>query len=341
MSNQERKKSYLSIFEEIAGISSPIEKHNGLSYPDLQKEKTSPLEEIYTLTDELDHQILMHRDAHFGGHFDIMISYYDQKDHIGIYPEFESKRILYLKEIERQLGKNLAPLMLTGAEAEQVARSRRAYEKLKAIYTIEKPKDLISSDYLIADLILSESKYPKQEITAIVSQGKRMLPELLQIIKSEYAYSPLFPGYGYAPYFTILCLSQIKDPSTIIPLFEILGREIVFDEEVILDALRAIGEPAKQFLLQLLKGRPFTQDTTHAAFALTVFSKELEVAIAALKELQDPRVWAMPLLRSYLLYNTESIQGYKEQKMLFQMVDHPEIPMDFRKEIEKMIQNWI
>ncbi|MCC5831963.1 MAG: hypothetical protein JJU12_02850 [Chlamydiales bacterium] len=344
MNNREGRKSYLSIFEEISKVRATPEGQNGHPYPGLssgesEEEEPGYEDESYALTDEIDHEVLMHRDAHFGGDFDVMLAYY-QEESVGIHPDFDIERISYLSEVEKQLGQDLAPLLLTGAEAEQVARARRAYEKLKEIYEIEEDQEKSPFPRLIADLILSESEDPEEEIKAVVSHGTRLVPELLEIVKSDDAYNPLFPGYGYAPYLAIACLGKIKDPSSVIPLFETLGREMVFDEEIVLEALAEIGEPAKRFLLDIIKGRPITKDTINAAFALTVFANQSEVAIASFEQLQDHEVRERPLLRSYFLYNCEGIQGTPYEEALSKMVNDPELPSDFRKEIEEMLREW-
>lgn len=289
------------------------------------------------LTDELDHLILMHRDAHFAGDFGIMLAYY-QEDHIGVNPEFDLERIAYLAEVEKHLGQNLASLILSGQEAEKVASARLAYERLKEIYDQEEEKSPFPR--LLADLILTEDEEPEAEIEAIVAQGTRIVPELLHILKSDDAYDPLFPGYGYAPYFAILCLGKIKDPSAVIPLFEVLGHDFIFEEEVILASLRKIGDPAKRFLLDVLKGRPLTKDSENAAYALTMFADQEQVALFCLDQLKDPEVLQRPLLRSYLLSNCEELRNTSHQKAVAHLLQRDDLPLDFRQEIENMLRQW-
>lgn len=338
MNDQNKKKSYLSIFEEVSSKRNRGENQNGHAYLSDTEEIGMEEEENWALTDELDHEILMHRDAHFNGDFSVMLRYY-QEDRVGTHPDFEVERIAYLAEVENQTGQDLAPLILTGAEAERVSRARRAYEKLKEIYELEE-EEKNPFPRLIADLILSEEEEPEEAVEAIVSQGTRIVPELLQIIRSEEAYDPIFPGYGYAPYLAILCVAKIRDPSSVIPLFEILGHEMMFDEEVVLEAFYEIGDPAKDFLLNTLKGRPLTKDTVNAAYALGVFADQEDVAIFCFEQLQDQKVIEKPLLRSYLLNNCEALRKTPYFKQLKSMVNDPQFPSDFRLEIESRLNQW-
>ncbi|MES2122812.1 MAG: hypothetical protein V4492_08575, partial [Chlamydiota bacterium] len=65
----------------------------------------------HAMTDAVDHDILMHRDAHFGGSFALMLEYY-QKEGKGAHPEFGTSRIEELMRLEDECGENLAELVL-------------------------------------------------------------------------------------------------------------------------------------------------------------------------------------------------------------------------------------
>src|ERR1700722_14207481 len=82
------------------------------------------------LTDELDHTILMHRDAHFGGNFQTMIDYYDQEG-IGVLPELDIERIQYLAEVELELQQDLSNVLLSAPEKEKIAAVKKAYLDLR------------------------------------------------------------------------------------------------------------------------------------------------------------------------------------------------------------------
>src|SRR5258708_5322619 len=89
------------------------------------------------LADAQDSAILMHRDVHFGGKFEVMLEYYINEGK-GVNSEFDLERIHALAKIEKDMNADLAPLLLSGAQAEKVAEAKNAYKKLRALY--EKPK---------------------------------------------------------------------------------------------------------------------------------------------------------------------------------------------------------
>ena len=276
----------------------------------------------------------MHREAHFGGDFGVMFDYYAE-DHIGVNPTFEIERIEYLAQTEKERGEDLAPLLLTGTEAEKIAGAREAYRQLKKVYESNEPLPR-----LIADLILSEEEAATEEVDAIIARGREIVPALIKIIRSEETYDPLFPGYGYAPYRAIICLGKIQDSEAIVPLFESLGRESVFGEEIIPHALSMIGEPAKRFLLKIVKSRPLTEDNVNAAFALSAFPYDEQVALAAFEQLQDSEVREKPLLSVYVLCCCTGLEKTSYRAAFVAMAKDPSVPKELRSEIEKITAEW-
>ena len=149
-----------------------------------------------------------------------MIRYYEDKGK-GAMQEFEVKRLYELAELELQLGQNLAAMILSGAEAEQVGLAKQAYKDLRSLY--EKKTKINHYPILIANLILSEEEEPREEIEAILAEGNKITPELLQLVRSDNLSSSLFPGYGQAPVLAARCLGLIGDKRAIIALFETIG----------------------------------------------------------------------------------------------------------------------
>ncbi len=291
------------------------------------------------LSEEMDHLILMHRDAHFGGDFRVMIDYYQDEDRVGVQLDLDPERILYLAQVEEKLETNLAATLLSAGEAEVVARSRRAYERLKEIYEVEEEKNPIPR--LLADLIFAENPEPVEEMEAIISQGTRLVPELLAIVCSEESYSPLFPGYGLAPLLAIECLGKIGDPQAVRPLFELLAKDYVREEETIISALHGMGDPAKDFLLQVVRSRPLTTDNTSAAYALTLFAERSDVALTCFDQLHQSDVLQKPMLRTYLVLCCYGLKGTERQDELIKLADLPDFPEDLTSEIEAILHDWM
>lgn len=314
---------------------------NGHHYSGFERESSDHEEDEYStsLTDELDHHILMHRDAHFGGDFGVMLNYYMDEDHIGVEAEFDYDRIAYLAEVEKGLGKDLAAMMLSGAEAEAVARARTAYAKLKEIYAgAETEENRLARK--VADLILTEHEEPEQELESVISEQEKIVPHLLALIGSDEMYDPLFPGYGYAPCLAAIALGALGDSRALIPLFEMLSKPVVFDEMVVVDALGFLGVVAQNFLLQQLSARPITQDNIHAAFALSAFSEEAQVAKACFDQLKLPEVQEKPLFCSYLVNNCAALDSKEERGAFIQMAKEDSLAPNLRKEMETVIKGW-
>jgi len=119
---------------------------------------------MHDVIDTVDIEILMHRDAHFGGSFEIMLEYYEQ-DGVGVMPDFDIEQIEHLQKIEIDHKQNLAETYLPDAAKDSVEESKRIYHQLREVYDQKGEK-------LISDLILSEEHLPEKEIQALVNQGK-------------------------------------------------------------------------------------------------------------------------------------------------------------------------
>jgi hypothetical protein len=289
------------------------------------------------LRHQLDVDILLHREVHFGGNFNIMLDYY-QKGGKGIQPDFDIETISNLAEIERTTQTNLAATLLSGADAEKVAAAREAYKKLRDLYEKE---DLPSKfPLLIADLVLSEEEVPEAEINAIVHEKSAIVPSLLELLRSEEFYDPLFPGYGQAPSLAAKCLGLIGDKRAIISLFEAIGEEDFFNEDVLLESLQLIGEPAKKFLLTVVKGRPLNFDNERAAIALIQFREDPEVSSTCLDLLQDPLARKDYALSTYLALACEGLKDSKQREQFIQIAEDPQTFSSLARDIKTVAKSW-
>jgi hypothetical protein len=290
----------------------------------------------FPLVDALDHDILMHREAHFGGQFSIMIDYYKQGGK-GAQPDFDRDRIEYLANLEQQLKQNLAVLMLEGREIQKVADARQMYDQLRQIYTIQHPKTLYPR--LIADLILTEEEKPESEILAIVSEQEHIVPALIQVLRCDELYDPLFPGYGHAPSLAVECLGRIGNHRAIPFLFAILGQGDFFLDDQIISALKMIGSPARAFLLPILKRRPLNEDNCRAAMALLAFKDDEEVAATCLDLLQHPDVQQDLCLATYLVLGCTDLKDPMKRQLFIQTGTSP-LLAPLKEDIREVIQGW-
>lgn len=294
-------------------------------------------EESFALSDAVDAEIIMHRDAHFGERFAFMLDYY-RKSGKGVNPELEIPRIEELAKIEESSGENLAGVLLSGADADRVARAREAYRKLRSAIDLANGKPTHAS--LLAELILTEEEEMEQEMQAILAAGPSIVPALIQLIQSDEYYDALFPGYGMAPSLAAHCLGKLGDERSIKALFESLGHGDFFHEDTICHALQEIGEPAKQFLLKVLHSRPLNDDNERAALALGYFSSDSAVAKACLEELQDKAVLGCEPLATYLVLACGGLESPQDRKTLQSLAASQEISSSLRRDIETIAKGW-
>lgn len=292
----------------------------------------------HQVADSLDVEILMHREAHFGGNFDIMIDYY-QKDGKGCSPTINIPRIIELAEIEKNTGENMAALLLSGADAEKIQMIRDTYKTLRDLYDIKEQANPIPK--LIADLILSEEVHPEAEINAFLPYKQSSVPALMDLLKNPDFYDPLYPGYGYAPEHAAEILAKIGDRRAIIALFEAIGEGDFFNDEGILRALRAIGEPAKEFLLKVLQGRPLNEDNEKAAIALENFKGDEIIGNVALELLQDPKVLKDPIFSTYLVFLCEELPANHFKEKLLEVAKAPNLSKELIRDIEVVAKTMV
>lgn len=293
--------------------------------------------EKFPLQSALDAAIVMHRDVHFGGNFNIMIKYYEKKGK-GASCDFDLKDIYRLAEYEALSEQNIAPMVLTGADAEKVALAKEAYHQLRDLFD----NDSKDAHYprLIASLILSEEEEPQEEIEEIVKQKSAIVPSLLELLTSEKFYDPLFPGYGQSPLLAAKCLGRIGDKRAIPSLFEQIGSGDFFSEDTILKALQTIGEPAKEFLLKVVKGHPINYDNERAAIALEAFKEDAEVAAACFDLLEELQFDQNLPLTHYLIFSCEGLKDLQKQKKMIEWMNSPHLSKDIILDLHAIAKKW-
>jgi hypothetical protein len=288
------------------------------------------------LIDTIDMEILMHRDAHFGGSFDEMLQYY-MKQGVGKMPDFEIDQILHLQTLEKEMKENLSEIYLPDTAKDQVAASKKMYQDLRNVYH---DPQVTKESHLLSDLILSEEEIPKKEIQAIVNEGKDIVPALIYLLSSTTFYEPINPGYGRSPIFAAQCLANIQDERAIPPLFEALGQDNFFTDEEIIKALASFGDRSKHFLINLLKSEPFSNDNEYAAIALSGFVDDPDIAEASLEVLEKEATLKRPLFSSYLVFACSSLTKESEKERLIAITQKENLPKTILEEIKIVIKNW-
>lgn len=293
--------------------------------------------EEFPIAYSVDNLILMHRDAHFGGDFDTMLDYYN-KNGRGTSLEFDIERIQQLADTQNAQGKDLSPMMLSGAEAERVANSRKLYKDLRELCESKNKKTSVPK--LIAELILSEDEELPQAIEAVTAEKTAIVPSLIELLRNEDFYDPLAPGYGLAPTLAAECLGKIGDKRAIISLFEAIGSGDFFNEDITLSAIKAIGTPAKEFLLRVLHGKPLTIDNERAAIALIVFKDDPEVASACLNMLKELDIKKHIPLATYLVLDCEGLASKDQQAEFLALAKNANTPKNIQQDIIAVSHTW-
>ncbi len=287
------------------------------------------------LLDAIDIEILMHRDAHFGGNFDIMLEYYEN-DGIGVMYDFDIKRIKELKEIQNKIGENLALKFLSESAIERIVESQNVYKKLRDSYSAPSNRTLA----LISDLILSEEEEPEKEMAELIANASESYKPLIRLIDSDNFYDPLFPGYGRSPMFVAICLSEIGNPDAIPHLFNAIGREDFEIDEEIIFALISFGSAAKDFLLKRLITKPFSKDNEYAAIALSTFPLDEEIAIFSLGILFKEDALMQESLFPYLIYACEGLKKTEDRQIFCNLLKKEGLNDFLKNEMKSIIKSW-
>lgn len=289
------------------------------------------------LLDAIDIEILMHRDAHFSGNFDVMIEYYEN-DGVGAMPDFEIERIYELKNLEKEMQEDLSPKVLPEPAQEQVLSSKKLYKKLREVYTSSKPNPI---SVFISDLILTEKQVPKKEMQELIANDKESFAPLCHIIDSADFYDPLFPGYGRTPMFAAKCLEKIENPKAIPHLFNALGRENFSLDESIIHALVSFGSSSKDFLLKRLQSKPFSKDNEHAAIVLSSFPPDEEIALIALKLLAEEKTLSLENFSSYLICCCEGLKKESHRQAFIHLADQKGLSKPLQSEIKMIARTFV
>jgi len=284
------------------------------------------------LLNAVDIEILTQRNAHFGGSFDVMIDYYE-RDGVGAMPDFSLSRLKELSAIEKQQGHDIYADFVPALEQELVEKSKAVYLDLRKVYGTQKPNAIST---LVSDLILSEEEHPKGEIEALVRKGDDAISPLIDLLRSNMFYHPLFPGYGRSPVFAAKALAKIGNPKAVPALFEAMGQENFFTDDAMIAALTQFGDRAKEFLLKILQKKPYNKDNEHAIIVLTAMDDDPTVAHISLEMLRDES----PFFAQYLVFACAGLKTKEDREQFKMLRENSQYPNYIKQEMDIVIKNW-
>lgn len=316
-------KSFDEILKEVShGLTS-----DQTAYEHEASDQISPLVEEEVI------DILKHCAAHFGDRLDLMLAAY-QMERAAAVLDVGLEEIERLIEMERAGQDKLAPLLLSGADAEEIAAARKAYSALRDIYDVE--EELTDIPRLMADLILSEEEEPTAEIAAIVARGRDMVTPLVELLTNDLFSNPLFPGYGRAPSLAAICLGKLKAKSAIPQLFDSIGRSDFFADDILIKALAEMGEEGISFVIDRLHSRPVGPDNVKAAMVLAGLPPSEAIANAAWEQLQEPQIRSSGDHALYLTLCCSSLMDPTRRQQLKKLADDVATDPEVADEIRRM-----
>lgn len=285
----------------------------------------------HPLLNEIDLEILMHKDAHFGGSFPVMIDYYKQ-DGVGVQEDFDIQRIKDLASVDKE--GHLSAETLPELAKNDVLFAKELYKKFKDCY--EEDDELSKK---LADLILCESFDPTEEIEALSTFQKRAIKPLVEILVQDYFYNPINPGYGRAPINAALTLKKIGNSDAIPYLFGALGKSFTTDE-ILINALMSFKEKSEEFLQDRLKSIPYTKDNYSAALALSSFPTSDETAKIALHLLSEKETYKHSSYTSYLICICEGLESNIDREKFLEISKSQHISKNLNDEMKIIMSFW-
>lgn len=282
----------------------------------------------------IDLDILMHKDAHFGGNFSIMIDYY-KEDGVGVMPDFELTRIEELAALEKSLGTSLSLDLLPSQATMQVEKSKKMYQSLRDVYAGQSANIATK----ISDLILTEKEFPEEEIEALLESKEACFEPLVHIVSSVDFYDPLFPGYGRTPIFAAMALEKLQDKRALPYLFAALGQENFFTDDAIIRAIISFKEDGKAFLLKRLIQEPISKENVHAIMALTTLEDDEDVAKLSLALLEKESVRKNENFMRYLIFASSGLK-HETDRMRFIALKKLIASTGILREFDVIIKNW-
>ncbi len=262
------------------------------SYDIETEEEDLPFEtgDSFGVIEEEDRRILLHRESHFGGSFPVMLEYYERGDARGIHDEISLSRIAFLADVEKRLGRDIAPLILSGADAEKIAWSKKMYGDIQKTAQDNPQASLYSTLILHEE---EELQFTDKELMMLAQKPSI----LIMLASSDEFRDELAPGYGKAPFEAIRLIGRLKIKDAKEPLLRLLSIAEGEEEEELLIALSSLGDELLEQACSFLSSKPLTPFHEKMALLLLQFLPDPRVAVCAAKLLLDKEIQSSPLAK--------------------------------------------
>ncbi|MCH9612421.1 MAG: hypothetical protein S4CHLAM102_09110 [Chlamydiia bacterium] len=289
----------------------------------------------HPLLDAISAEIIMQRDVHFGGDFQVMIDYYES-DGVGASPDYSIEHIKSLQAQEKESKQNLAESLLPSQAREQVEKFQKLYSDLREVY---EEKHINPVSIAMSDLILSEEEFPESEINTLVDMGERAVKPLEDLMNSTIFHDTLAAGYGIAPRRAAFVLGKIGHPSSLNLLIGCMGKEGYAMDDALIQAISQYGSVAKELVLNKLGSKPISSENVNAAIIASSLPEDEEIAKKALEIFTDKEFIKEPVILQYLVFTMTALEDPKDRARLANCLENPAYSKDLKDEIQLVLRN--
>lgn len=262
--------------------------------------------DAFQVIDEEDRDILLQREAHFGGSFVAMEEYYQNPERIGVVEALSPNRIAFLADVERRLGQNIAPKILSGRDAEHIARAKKTYDMIAELSHNDVQNEMPSSLKLFLRLINDEGELNSDEFALSDMEKNALLRDpkpLLQLASSDEFRDPLFPGFGKAPLRALQALAKSCVQEALPLFFRLLATAQEEEEEELLGLIPQFGEAGFEYARRTFLQRPVTPFHEKLILLLVKFmpTHENEMKMLLLQELESQELYSFPSVLQWVI----------------------------------------
>lgn len=286
-----------------------------------------------------DRFLIMMRDIHHQGSWEDLSRSSAAEDDWIIAPEEISR----LRKHEKEVGKNLADILLTGEDQETVATAIARAEELKA-----RARELEADHQLTREeeaelwtirLIFAGRNLPDEVVRNLIRLGDAAAGKLVDVATDEFFQQMLAPGRGWAPMQAVKILGEMKAERYIPELADLLGEDADLLREEASRALVKIGAPAMETLLKIVREKPKTLKQLAAAEVLAELPADEQIFQAAYELIQEGEPEERPDFLPFAVDLLKKCKDQQAREVIRGLLEKDDISEASRMEIEFIWEN--